>query len=81
MANRSSQEVINGCTVVRYNGNNCSGGRAPGGEGRCPGLKKAPRWVQEKAARSAAQRRIREADYARRYLGGETDGLGRHIDR
>ena len=67
--NRESKEVINGEIVVRFNGNNCPSGRnrvdAVAG---AKGLRKAPSWVQKKAA-WAATKRVKEKRYAQLYLG------------
>ena len=62
-----SQVVVDGVTYIRANGNSPSGGR----ERSLAGLKQAPVWVQEKA-KSAAKRRLAEAEYTRRYLSDDT---------
>ena len=70
VGNRATKEVINGDLVVRYNGNNCTGGGRGGGAPTSPkGLNKAPRWVQKKA-KEAVRRKAAEAEYTRRYLSG-----------
>ena len=68
MGNRTTKEVIDGVSVIRFNGNNLtSGTRYAQAEVPGKGLRKAPRWVQAKAW---AAKKAKEDDYRRRYLGG-----------
>jgi len=71
MSNRVSQVVINGNSVTRFNGNNPSGGRQAGRPARLEAYGKKAKiieWRKKKA----------EAEYTRRYLGGEASNeLGR----
>ena len=69
MGLRETNEVIDGQAVRRFNGNNPSGSRRYPETETGAGLRRAPRWVQAKAASQAAKR-AKEAAYAWRYLGG-----------
>ena len=68
-------EIIDGTATVRYNGNNHPSGRGATNTGwrerpAKGGLARAPRWVQAKASAQRANKRVKEAEYVRRYLNG-----------
>ena len=67
LKNRSSQEVIDGDLVTRFNGNNCTRDRPAVGSGRHKSGRPAY-WIT-KAQKSAAYKRVQENVYRRRYLG------------
>jgi len=60
-------EVINGDSVIRFNGNNPKGSRVRTGAKVRQGISRAPKWAQAKASK-AAQRRAKEWIYTETYL-------------
>ena len=62
---RTTEEVIRGAVVIRYNGNNCTGTRSSGR----PVAR--PESVRSEKITAWRKRKAKEAEYTRRYLGGE----------
>ena len=64
---RAGIEVINGTKVIRYNGNNSTGGRETG---RAAGVPWVPYKTKTAKITAWRKRKAAEAEYRRRYLGG-----------